>query len=157
MPIQKAPDLLKTRAWECGPLLTCSAGVSAQRGGSPQRCHGRRAAHALHRPQLAMLHAGSSGRGAGGVQEPGGGRGERRDGGGRRRGRGGQGGIGGVLARLLLDDGELKERAAAHRSAARLSFAPSAKTARRRLSQDPVRRCATLPDGCGELGKRASS
>lgn len=113
-------NLLK-QAWKHRYLLTCSAGVSAQRAGSPQRGHRR--AHALHHPQLAVLDAGSSGRGTRGVEEPGGGRRERRDGGGRRCGGRGQGDIARVLPRLLLDDGELKETQVSHTSAARALFA----------------------------------
>lgn len=104
-------------------VLTCSTGVAAERGGSPQGGHRGRAAHSLHHPQLAMLDAGSSRAGTRGVVEPGGGRRERRGGGGRHRcGRGGQGDVTRVFPGLLRKDGELKERQAIHTPAGPLGW-----------------------------------
>lgn len=88
---------------------TCSAGVSAQCGRSLESGHRRRAAHPLHHSQFIMLSARGARAGRGGILEPGGSWGKCW-----RRGGGRWGGtkecdVDCISARLLLENGELRE------------------------------------------------
>lgn len=115
---------------------TCSAGVTAQRGRPLQRGHRGRAAHSLHCPHLGMLRVRGPGArqgGVDGVQV-------------KRRGRGWWGwetGVGSILSRLLLKNGELRDKDKTVTSGPP-AFAGGKR--RGRLSQDPALRCATLPE-----------